>query len=219
MRIFSKLVKSIRKRLWPTDREVAIKQYRKDGGDEAMRFDFDLGEDSLVIDFGGYEGAWAQQIFNRYGCRIEIFEPVKEFFDEIEKHFIGNSKVRAHQFGLGATSREERIALCADASSMLIRDDANVEVIQLIDVINWFEKEAIRYVDLVKMNIEGGEYELLERMIETGLIRYIGTLQVQFHDLSPESESRMIRIRECLSETHMPVFHYHFVWDCWKRKS
>lgn len=79
MRIFSKLAKSIRKRLCPTDREVAIKQYRKDGGGEAMRFDFDFGEDSLVLDFGGYEGAWAQQIFNRYGCRFEFLSQLKSF--------------------------------------------------------------------------------------------------------------------------------------------
>lgn len=41
-----------------------------------------------------------------------------------------------------------------------------------------------KYIDdigLMKINIEGGEYELLERMIELGIINKVKDIQIQFH--------------------------------------
>ena len=37
-------------------------------------------------------------------------------------------------------------------------------------------------IDLLKINIEGGEYEVLENLIENDLIKNIDNIQIQFHD-------------------------------------
>ena len=93
------------------------------------------------------------------------------------------------------------------------------EEIEIIDIKKWFENMNIREVDLVKINIEGGEYELLERMIETGIIKMIDSLQVQFHEISVDSDRRMKKIQQDLEETHFPTYQYKYVWENWKRNN
>ena len=68
----------------------------------------------------------------------------------------------------------------------------------------------------MKINIEGGEYELLEYLLDTGLATQIINYQVQFHDFVPDAEARMTAIRERLSQTHTLTYQYEFVWGNWR---
>lgn len=71
----------------------------------------------------------------------------------------------------------------------------NTEQIEIIDAKEWIREHRIARIDLIKINIEGGEYELLDRLIETDLIKQIENIQVQFHDFSETSSSEMERIQ------------------------
>jgi hypothetical protein len=72
-------------------------------------------------------------------------------------------------------------------------------------------------VRLMKVNIEGGEYELLERMLECGLTTRVADLQIQFHNFSPDAAERMAAIQRGLAATHRPTYQYRFVWENWRR--
>lgn len=193
-----------------------LKLWKANNGDKTLRLDYNLDQDSIVFDLGGYEGQWASDIYSRYCCRIYVFEPVHEFAERIQKRFLRNPNISVLQFGLGGFSRKETISLCKDGSS-IFRNSDNKQEIQLIDVASWIEGQNIIEIDLMKVNIEGGEYELLERLIETNLIRVIRNIQVQFHKIARESGNRMERIQERLRETHHPTYQYRFVWENWAR--
>jgi FkbM family methyltransferase len=185
-----------------------------------MRFDYDLSDSSLVVDLGGYEGQWCSDIYARYRCRVVVFEPVRTFAEQIERRFARNPAIEVRAFGLAAHTRKETISLGADGSSMFrMSRSGHVEQIELVDVNQWFADERIGEVDLMKINTEGGEYELLERMIDVGLIGRVRNIQVQFHRLDAASEPRMRRIQERLSVTHVPTYQYTFVWENWARKT
>ena len=68
------------------------------------------------------------------------------------------------------------------------------------------------------MNIEGSEYELLERIIEIDFIRNIDNLLIQFHNFFSDSRSRMDNIQKHLSKTHRLTFQYEFIWENWTKK-
>jgi hypothetical protein len=68
------------------------------------------------------------------------------------------------------------------------------------------------------VNIEGGEYELLERMLERGLTERVCDLQIQFHNFSPDAAERMAAIQRGLAATHRPTYQYRFVWENWRRR-
>ena len=90
--------------------------------------------------------------------------------------------------------------------------------IRLADASRWFEKElAGRTVDLMKVNIEGGEYELLEHLIAKGLVPRIRNIQVQFHeDVIPRAARRMERIQSSLAKTHHLTWQERFIWENWE---
>lgn len=193
-----------------------VKKWYADGGDYRFRFDYELDERSFVLDLGGYEGQWASDLYARHRCRIAIFEPVARFARAIEARFRKNSDIRVFAFGLGATSRTETIYL-KGASSSSHKKQTQSEQIEIVDVRQWFEDHDVQAVNLLKVNIEGGEYELLERLISTGLIGRIDDLQVQFHNFLPDAPARMEELQRLMRATHTPTYQYRFVWENWRR--
>jgi FkbM family methyltransferase len=200
-----------------TEQQKIIKSWWDDGGDYRFRFDYNLNPDSIVLDLGGYEGQWASDLFSRYQCRILVFEPVKAFAKNIKQRFLLNGKISVFDFGLGATTRKESISISKDGSS-IFREASEKEEIEIVDSYDWLTKESLGIVDLIKINIEGGEYELLEKLIDTGLISKIKNIQVQFHDIMADSSRRMESIQKKLEKTHFLTYQYRFVWENWKIK-
>ncbi len=177
-----RIANKIRRVCFPTEHELMVRKWREDGGDYKFRFSYELDEVSLVLDLGGYEGQWASDLFSRYPCRLMVFEPVRRFADQIEHRFRRNKYIQVMNFGLGGRSRTETIHVSADGSSVF-GASSETEEIRIVDVQEWLAKEQISRVSLLKINIEGGEYELLERLIETRLIEGVDNIQVQFHDI------------------------------------
>jgi FkbM family methyltransferase len=167
---------------------------------------------------GGYEGQWASDIFGRYCCNIHIFEPVKQFADNIHERFARNPKIRVNPFGLAGKDRTEQIHLSANSSSVFESVQGPAEEIRLVSAATYLQESGVSAIDLIKINIEGGEYELLEHLIETGAVANIRDIQVQFHDFVPNAATRMEKIQSLLGRTHRPTYQYPFVWENWTRK-
>ena len=218
MRFLIKLRRSLQKKYFPTDRDKAMRRWKSDQGDQKLRLEYDLSSASVVMDLGGYRGTWADEIHSRYGCTVHVFEPVRTFAEGIAAKFQGNPSIHVHGCGLGSHTRTERIGLSADASS-IFQNDGVLETIELVDATQWFSAHQIQSVDLMKINIEGGEYELLERMLDSRLASRIDNIQVQFHNIAADSEARMNTILERLQATHQPTYQYHFVWENWQRNA
>jgi FkbM family methyltransferase len=200
------------------EQRAMVKRWYADGGDYRFRFDYPLQPDSVVFDLGGYEGQWASDLYSRQRCRVLIFEPVKRFADQIVERFRKNPDIAVYHYGLGATSRTETIGVCG-ASSSAYKRKTETELIRIIDAKDWFEQNAIGQVALMKINIEGGEFELLERLIGTGLIDNIENIQVQFHNFTPDASTRMASIQQDLAKTHSPTYQYRFVWENWQKRT
>jgi len=213
---FEALANSLNRRLHRRRYRAMLKRWSDDGGDRTLRFDYDLDEHSLVLDLGGYEGQWASDLYARYRCRIFVFEPVRSFADQISERFRKNSDIAVLPFGLGGASRTQTIYV-RGASSSTYRKRSNAQQIEIVDTAKWFSDNDIRSVQLMKINVEGGEYELLERLIETKLIQSIDNVQVQFHNFTTDATERMESIQAALLETHSPTYQYRFIWENWRR--
>ncbi len=194
-----------------------VRKWYADQGEDRLRFEYPLNADSTVLDLGGYKGQWASDLFARYQCRIHVFEPVESFARQIQDRFSTNDKIDVYAFGLGGSTRTEQICLAADGSSIWGSSD-EVEEIRIVDAADWITEQHLSSIALVKINIEGGEYELLDRLIESGMVEQIDNLQIQFHNIAPNSRSEMERIQQQLQRTHAPTYQYDFVWENWKRK-
>jgi FkbM family methyltransferase len=210
--------RGLEKAAWAlTDKPRAhLQAWRHADGDGMLRLDYDLGRDSIVVDVGGYRGQWASDIVAMYGCRVHVFEPVAQLAAAIERRFQRQPLVTLHPVGLAAEDGVATMWLAGDASSHERNGGQDVAQAPLWGVERVFAD--LGAVDLMKVNIEGGEYDLLAKLIDTGLIGRVRDLQVQFHDFVPDAQRRMERLRERLAATHEPTFQYDFVWENWRRR-
>ena len=186
-------------------------------GNETLRLDYDLNEDSVIFDVGGYEGNWTNDIFNKYYCNVYIFEPVLSFVEMIKNRFQDNARIKIFDFGLSDSTRNAKISLQNDASSVIINSE-NYEVIKLKNVVEFIEENNINSIDIMKINIEGSEYELLNALINADKVKMIKNIQVQFHEFVPDAANKMKAIHEKLSKTHEITWQYEFIWENWKLK-
>lgn len=187
-------------------------------GDQTLRLNYDLKSDSIVFDVGGFKGEFAAEILCKYNANIYIFEPIRDFSLIIKNKFSNNEKVKSFNFGLAGKEQELKISLSDNSSSIYLNGE-NKEMIQLKSIVDFIKTNNIKQIDLIKINIEGGEYELLESLIENGCISIFKNIQVQFHDfLFENAKERMNKIQENLSKTHELTYQYEFVWENWKVK-
>lgn len=184
-------------------------------GDKTLRLDYPLCDSSIVIDVGGYEGQWASDIYAKYCCNIIIFEPVKNFYEKIKNRFIKNNKITTYKLGLSNKDDTIDISLLDDSSSIFKKNNYS-EKIEIVDASIFLRKKNINNIDLIKINIEGSEYDLLENLIKSDFIKQIKNIQVQFHDFIPNAKERMKKIQDKLRETHHLTYKYEFVWENWE---
>jgi hypothetical protein len=59
------------------------------------------------------------------------------------------------------------------------------------------------YVDVAKLNIEGGELDLLPATHAAGLMQSIDQFFIQFHSIASPLPAPRISIQRMLSETHV----------------
>jgi FkbM family methyltransferase len=188
-----------------------------DRGDQTLRVNYNLTPDSVVVDAGGYHGEFAKTINGKYGSIIFVLEPLKSLHDNIETMFRLNPRVIPLNYALAARTEQADISLEGDASS-LHTNSGLTERIQCVDVQEFFETNNIETVDLLKLNIEGAEYDVLDRIIELDLLPSINNIQIQFHRFVPDCGRRRDAIREHLSKTHTCVWDYEWIWEGWQLK-
>lgn len=187
-------------------------------GDQTLRLNYDLNPDSLVFDLGGFKGEFAADIYNKYQSNIFIFEPVSRFYEIIVNTFMGNEKVRVFKYGLASEDGFFDISDSDNSSSIFIKSEKS-ERIELKSISSFLTENHIEKVDLIKINIEGGEYDVLESLLQENKIQLFQNIQVQFHDFIIENASeRMHAIQKELAKTHELTYQFEFVWENWKIK-
>ena len=187
-----------------------VTKWFEDKGDVTLSINYALTEDSTVFDVGGYEGNWASKIVEKYNPNVHIFEPVEKFYNTCRERFKDNPKVHVYNYGLADCDASVRITLSGDSSGMYTKGE-NTETVALKDIV----KVMGGTVDLISINIEGGEYVLLQHMLDSGIVRQFRSIQVQFHENYHDCEALRDGIRKRLKDTHVEAYCYPFVWESW----
>jgi FkbM family methyltransferase len=199
----------------PLAEECRVLPWYKKDGDKNLRIDYKLGPSSVVYDVGGYHGDWAEDIHKKYGSTVEVFEPVERFVKLLEKKFTGNKKIHIYPFGLSDKNEVATISLEEASSSLFKTKDASekIKLVAAHTVIKPNEK-----IDLMKMNIEAGEYALLEDLLKHDLVKNITNIQIQFHVFIDNADARRKKLHSELSKTHELTYCYPYIWENWRRK-
>lgn len=199
-----------------SNREMVAKWFT-DKGDYTHNINYDLNENSSIMDFGGYTGIWAQQMIIKYNPYVYIVEPIQEYFNILTTKFSTNTKVHLLEVGVSCQDEIKKMFVGGDASSSNFQTENSVDV-NFYKVETLLKKWNLKKVDLLQINIEGDEYPLLECMLKTGTINNFENIQVQFHlGIEDDIQRRNNILEGLISNGFKNKFDYPFVWESWTK--
>jgi FkbM family methyltransferase len=187
--------------------------------------DLDLRPGAVVLDLGAYEGDWSARLLARADARgqpdvqVHAFEPEPGAVERCRRVLADDPRVALHPFGLAGRDEVLTLAVGGPGSTVYGSPAApgffgGAEV-QLRDVASVLAELGIGRIDAVKINIEGGEFAVLDRLHETGWLPRTGPIIVQFHEFVPGAHRARRRNRRQLAETHRCTWSYPWVYERW----
>lgn len=155
----------------------------------------DTGPGDLCVDLGANVGEITTRLAAT-GADVISFEPDPAAFDALTRATAGLDTVTLHQKAAGA--RADRLMLRRSANwspddptrhtamSSLVRTDAKMDedngvMVEVIDLIAFLEA-LDRDIRILKMDIEGAEWEILQKLIDHPLLTRIDCIFVETHE-------------------------------------
>jgi len=183
------------------------------------RYD-NLTPDSFVVDVGGYTGDWASLMFCRYACSIDIYEPHPTLYRyAILEKFRHNKKVRAYNCGLSNETRKMTlygdgyVASLYPTQNTVSHQTANIH--KASDVFE--ERYSDKVIDVLKLNIEGAEYEVLPDLIQNFDMSHIRNIQIQFHQVVDDYNRKRSAIQHDLAALgFVQTWNYEWAFENWE---
>lgn len=145
-----------------------------------------LGPESVVVDVGlGEDVSFSESIIQRYRCSVAGFDPTPRAIDYVTR--LRNDRLRLYPFALGASPGRATLFLPNNTSHVsgalkpethLRGNGVEVDVITIGQV---FELLGCRRIDLLKLDIEGAEFDVIESSEFRAHASAIDQLCVEFH--------------------------------------
>ena len=153
-----------------------------------------LGNNSKVIDLGGHQGCFSQQMIDRYRCTAYVVEPVYSLYESI----IAGPMLKKYNFAIASDVGETVFYESENiqAGSILGQNvDFNGEsyIVKTNSLSNFIDELGLKEVDLLKVDIEGAEISLIDTM-DIDSASHIKQLTVEFHDSTPNPNVQEIDV-------------------------
>lgn len=200
----------ILKTLKINNRLFYLSKWIKDYGENKLLTNYHFNSTSLVIDVGGYMGVFSDKLLAINDVNLIIFEPVQKYYKILKKKYTKNRKVKIYNLGLSDQNYSDSISVSNDSTS-LFKNTGKTEKANFIDVGLFVKK--VKKIDLMSINIEGSEYQVLDRLIKTNQIKKIKYVQIQFHDFVPNAKIMRRALIKKILKTHKIRYSYPFVWE------
>ena len=158
------------------------------------QFDIIIEKGDICIDAGANVGNITAQMLD-YGAKVYAFEPNPFAFAKLEQRFILNKNVVC--FNKGVYSKQDKMALYFhenshedeikwSTGSSLLDFKSNVDkgkkvIVDIVDF-DFFIKSLNQRIKLIKMDVEGVEIEIINKLLDTGTIHLIDKLVVETHE-------------------------------------
>ena len=166
-----------------------LKRYKK----KLISLDnLNLNQSSIVLDIGSNNGVVTQYLYDKYSCRIYSFEPNPYCYLVQKNIFRKISKIKIFNKAVSKSNKKQKLYLHQFAtyinnmntseSSSLEKKKSNIShenfiFVNSVSIKNLFKK--FKYIDFIKIDIEGHEYKILPSIIKN--IDKIGKIFCEMH--------------------------------------
>ena len=206
------------------ERDIFTIQYAnwmKEKDDETCRLNYPrLNADSIILDLGGNVGDFAYSINKKYNCNVVLFEPYPRYYQACVERFKCNEKIRVFNFGVGDKDGEFRLYDYVEGSSFLSPaiQSKQYELCQIRNILQILSDLKLDQVDLMKVDIEGREYDLLQYLIKENKLPITKKYQIEFHGFIENARGKRDYIVSALQKNFEHKWYFDFVWEGWEQK-
>lgn len=192
-----------------------------------IMYEAPLTAGAIALDVGAFHGDWAARVHEKYRARIHAFELDPPSIAFLQRRFADNPDIRCFPYGLGGSDARLPLTQRGMGSTLYEpggaggRDDgtrSETVTVEVRDIVAVLDELGHAEIDIIKLNIEGAEYEVLERLVDAGRLGQVRIYTIQFHEWHPGAHRRRRRIQRALARTHRKVWDYPFVWEQWVRR-
>src|SRR3989338_2423662 len=150
-------------------------------------YDIDIKENDMVIDVGANIGAFTiLAAKNAINGNVFSFEPEKSNFKQLQKNVRLNKlkNVVVHNLGVNKSKGTAQLFVSNnnEAGHSLCNSETNeTQTIHCMTLVDIFDKYNINNIDVLKLDIDGAEYDVLfSTPVKT--LRKIDKIILEFHD-------------------------------------
>tara|TARA_B100001250_G_scaffold327206_1_gene291356 strand:- start:462 stop:1097 length:636 start_codon:yes stop_codon:yes gene_type:complete len=153
-----------------------------------------LDQNDIIIDCGANIGSIIHPFIN-IGCKIIAFEPNPYAYRKLEDKYQNNENITCFQKAVSIKNGQEKLffhensnddELFWSTGSSLIESKKNVlnEKFCMVETINFSEfiKALNQSIKIVKMDIEGAEIDIINKLLDDGSYKLIDKLFVETHE-------------------------------------
>lgn len=177
-----------------------------------------LSPNPVIVDLGANEGAFSSQVARLSG-ELHAFEPDPSTFLRLKSNLAAHRNVTLYNMAVGQDDGEvelfrglnfETDPHSASLSSSTIIRHENVNIrnsikVQQVGIISLLEKIGTP-IDLLKMDIEGSEVSVLERLFSNEILNSISIIIVETHEhCIPNLVDRTFELRRAARKLSHPV--------------
>tara|TARA_R100000008_G_scaffold60133_1_gene37732 strand:+ start:3570 stop:4190 length:621 start_codon:yes stop_codon:yes gene_type:complete len=189
----------------------------------------------IVLDIGACVGIFTDYCIEKYGIdkieKIYAFEPFKANYDFLVEKYTDNDKVQIFNYAISDFVGEARLYkkpkkntmpfvwdYVGAAGSSLNKRKVNVwansfDIVKVEKISSFFirnsimSKEELNKIKLIKIDVEGAEYKILEDIIDSGMYKSLSQIYFEDHchkvsGLKKERD-RVLQMIEDLDIKHM----------------
>src|SRR5712692_4506076 len=163
-------------RRWTTDRLIVHEVLRKIAYPVPHR-------GQTILDLGAHIGTFSL-LAARAGARVLAFEPDASNFVLLTENVSAYSTVEAVPLAVAGTSGRRtlrRQSRCTTSGWSLCEREGDSQCIDCISLPEIWEQWHLDQIDLLKLNVEGAEYEII-RELPISLLQNVKRVFLEFHD-------------------------------------
>lgn len=147
-----------------------------------------LNSNSIVCSFGiGQDISFDSGVIEKFDCNIFAFDPTPKSISWLKNNELLPKKFKYFQYGLGLKSEIVEFYLPKNPShvsgSFIKQSNVDDNQVEFLEMKSWndiVEDLDFDKIDVLKLDIEGSEYEVIESILSSGI--YIKQILIEFHD-------------------------------------
>ena len=184
---------------------------------EKLKYSISFNQTGLVLDLGSYLGDYTEVVVkNNPQLTFWLYEPIPEFFSVCANKFHNKENIVVSQKAVSADGRRIKMqidGLRSRQKSVNFPEGVTIDSISIQEIF-----DSVSEIQLVKMNIEGMEYECLEQLIHTNSLIKAKYLLIQFHNFEKDSRNKRHLLRKQMARDFENIYTFEWMWELWIRK-